>query len=125
MTKYIIQDWTGARKFSGHTFASFEDGWAHIYEHVDNSLFELSGDDNDNEYQEFFVVRADPEGRMADNELQEARSLAERVSQLIRRDFCHVSEELTSGLLSAALELHRRASEELISRDEIDIHSNN
>lgn len=61
MTKYIIQDWTGARKFPDHTFASFEDGWAHIYEHVDNSLFELSGDDNDNEYQEFFVVPLEDE----------------------------------------------------------------
>ena len=32
MQVWIVKDWVGNRLFPGETFASFEDGWARIYE---------------------------------------------------------------------------------------------
>lgn len=54
--KFIIKDWAGNHLFTDKTFDTFEDGWEFIYENVDNSKFEASGNDDDNEYQEYFVV---------------------------------------------------------------------
>ena len=53
---YIIQDWAGNHLFENKTFNSFEDGWDFIYQNVDNSKFEETQNDDDNEYQEYFVV---------------------------------------------------------------------
>ena len=53
--KHIIKDWAGNIMFKGITFNSYEEGWEYIYENVDNSKFDDSGDDNDNEYQEYYV----------------------------------------------------------------------
>ncbi len=53
---YIIQDWTGTHIFTDETFESFEDGWEFIHANVDNSVYEATGKENDNEYQEYFVV---------------------------------------------------------------------
>lgn len=55
---FIIQDWAGNHLFRNKTFKTFEDGWEFIYENVDNSAYDLSGNDNDNEYQEYFVIEA-------------------------------------------------------------------
>lgn len=55
---FIIQDWAGNRMFPDKTFESFEDGWEFVYENVDNSKFDLSGDDDDSVFQDIYVVEA-------------------------------------------------------------------
>jgi hypothetical protein len=54
--KFVIEDWAGNHLFKNKTFNSFEDGWDFIYTNVDNSKYDKTGNDNDNEYQEYFVV---------------------------------------------------------------------
>ena len=54
--KYIIQDWAGNHLFKDKEFDTFEDGWEFIYENVDNALYDKTGKENDNEFQEYFVV---------------------------------------------------------------------
>lgn len=54
--KFIIIDWTGNLMFKGKTFESFEDGWEFIYENVDNSEFDKTQNDNDDNYQEYSVI---------------------------------------------------------------------
>ena len=56
MKKYIIRDWADNHLFTERTFDSFEDGWEFIYENVDNSEYERTLNDNDDNYQEYFVV---------------------------------------------------------------------
>lgn len=56
MEKFIIQDWAGNHLFTSKVFSSFEDGWNFIYENVDNSEFERTQNDNDDNYQEYEVV---------------------------------------------------------------------
>lgn len=56
MKKFIIIDWAGNHLFKDKEFNSFEEGWEFIYENVDNSEFDLSGDDNDDNYQEYYVI---------------------------------------------------------------------
>jgi hypothetical protein len=53
---FIIEDWMSNRLFPTKTFTSFEDGWAYIYKNVDNSTFDMSQNDDDDEYQEYFVI---------------------------------------------------------------------
>jgi len=53
---YIIKDWANNIMFNGKTFDSYEEGWEFIYANVDNSIYDTSQDDNDNEYQEYYVV---------------------------------------------------------------------
>ena len=55
--KYIIEDWAGNRLFSHKEFDSYEDGWDFIYENVDNSQYEESQKDNDNVYQDIYVIQ--------------------------------------------------------------------
>lgn len=55
MKKYIIKDWAGNHLFKNYRFDSFEEGWNFIYKNVDNSTYDLSGDENDNIYQEYYV----------------------------------------------------------------------
>jgi len=45
--EYKIEDWAGNTMFDGKTFKTYEDGWAYIYEHID---------DKDNAYDDIFVV---------------------------------------------------------------------
>jgi hypothetical protein len=47
--KWIIQDWTGKRKFPDKTFSTFEDGWGFIRERFPN----------EEDWQEFHVIKAD------------------------------------------------------------------
>ncbi len=54
--KHIITDWAGNEMFNGKLFDSFEDAWEYIYENVDNSKYEETGNDNDNVYQEYAVI---------------------------------------------------------------------
>lgn len=54
--KYIIQDWTGKRLFLNQEFDSFQEGWDYIYENVDNETYNQTQNENDNVYQEYFVV---------------------------------------------------------------------
>ena len=42
--------------FTNKTFKTFEEGWEFIYENVDNSKFDETQDENDNNYQEYFVI---------------------------------------------------------------------
>lgn len=53
---FIIEDWAGNHLFKNKVFKSFEDGWEFIYSNVDNSLYDKTGKDNDNAFQEYFVV---------------------------------------------------------------------
>lgn len=53
---FIIEDWAGNHLFKNKIFKSFEDGWEFIYSNVDNSLYDKTGKDNDNAFQEYFVV---------------------------------------------------------------------
>lgn len=57
--KYIIEDWAGNHLFQDETFETFEIGWEFIYKNVDNSKFDMSQDDNDNEYQEYYVIKTE------------------------------------------------------------------
>jgi hypothetical protein len=54
--RFIIQDWAGNTLFKGKTFTSFEDGWDYIYANVPNVDYDLSGNENDNVYQDLFVL---------------------------------------------------------------------
>ena len=54
---FIIEDWAGNRMFPNKTFKTFEDGWEFIYNNVDNSLFDKTQNDNDNVYQDIFVIK--------------------------------------------------------------------
>ena len=56
MKTFIIIDWAGNHLFTDETFESFEDGWNFIYENVDNSKFEETQNDNDDNYQEYCVI---------------------------------------------------------------------
>lgn len=56
MANFIIQDWAGNHLFKDKTFETFDDAWEFISENVDNSEFEASGNDNDDNFQEYFVV---------------------------------------------------------------------
>jgi len=56
MGKFIIKDWNDNRLFPNEVFDSFDDGWDFVNENVDNSLFDESEDENDDEYQDIFVV---------------------------------------------------------------------
>jgi hypothetical protein len=53
---YIIEDWAGNHIFREDTFDSYEEAWEYIYENVDNSLYNKTGDDNDSVYQEYYVL---------------------------------------------------------------------
>jgi hypothetical protein len=53
---FIIQDWAGNRLFPNKTFPSYEDGWEYIYTNVPNEDYNLSGNENDNVYQDLFVL---------------------------------------------------------------------
>ena len=53
---YIIKDWANNHLFIDKEFNSFEDGWLYIYENIDNSKYNKTGNENDNEYQEYYVV---------------------------------------------------------------------
>ena len=52
---WIIEDWAGNRMFPDKTFDSFDDAWDYIYENVDNSKYDESGNEDDNVYQDIFV----------------------------------------------------------------------
>lgn len=53
---YIIQDWAGNHLFTDKVFKSFEDGWEFIYDNIDNSTFDKTQNEDDDEYQEYFVI---------------------------------------------------------------------
>lgn len=53
---FIIQDWAGNQLFPCKTFESFEDGWDFLYEKIDNSEYDRTQNDNDDNYQEYFVI---------------------------------------------------------------------
>ena len=52
---WIIEDWAGNRMFPDMSFNSFDDAWDYIYENVDNSKYDESGNEDDNVYQDVFV----------------------------------------------------------------------
>jgi hypothetical protein len=54
--KFIIEDWAGNHLFKNKSFKTFEDGWEFIYKNVDNSKYDKSGNENDNEFQEYYVI---------------------------------------------------------------------
>ena len=53
---YIIKDWNGNHLFTDKTFNSFDDGWDFIYLNVDNSKYDETQNEDDNEYQDYFVT---------------------------------------------------------------------
>jgi hypothetical protein len=57
MAKFIIKDWAGNHLFQDKVFDTFVDGWEFIEQNVDNSLYEATGNDNDDNWQEYFVVK--------------------------------------------------------------------
>jgi hypothetical protein len=60
--KFIIQDWAGNHLFKDKKFDSFEDGWEFIYENVDNSVYEQTNKEDDNAYQDYFVIEQKNKG---------------------------------------------------------------
>lgn len=56
MDKFIITDWVGNHLFKDKEFETFEEGWEYIYENIDNSKYDETGNEDDNEYQEYYVV---------------------------------------------------------------------
>lgn len=57
--KFVIKDWAGNRMFPNEEFNSFEEGWEFIYENVDNSKYDETENENDNAYQDIFVLEKD------------------------------------------------------------------
>lgn len=53
---FIIQDWAGNRMFPEEAFETYEDAWEFIYENVDNSEYDETGNENDNVYQDIYVI---------------------------------------------------------------------
>lgn len=53
---FIIEDWAGNHLFPDKVFKTFEEGWEFIYENVDNSGYEQSGNEDDNVFQDYYVV---------------------------------------------------------------------
>ena len=53
---FFIEDWACNRMFPNNTFNSFQDAWEFIYENVDNSLFDKTGNENDNVYQDIYAT---------------------------------------------------------------------
>ncbi len=53
---YIIIDWAGNRLFKDKVFNSFDEGWEFIYANVDNSKYEETQNEDDNEHQEYYVI---------------------------------------------------------------------
>lgn len=56
MDKFIITDWAGNLLFKDKDFETFEEAWDFIYENVDNSKYDETENEDDNEYQEYYVV---------------------------------------------------------------------
>ena len=56
MDTFIITDWDGNHLFKDKEFETFEEGWEYIYENVDNSKYDETENEDDNEYQEYYVV---------------------------------------------------------------------
>lgn len=56
MEKFIITDWAGNHLFKDKEFETFEEGWDYIYENVDNSKYDETENEDDNVYQEYYVV---------------------------------------------------------------------
>lgn len=54
--KFIIQDWAGNHLFKDQEFDTFEEGWDFIRANVDNSEYDRTQNENDNVFQEYFVV---------------------------------------------------------------------
>lgn len=54
---YIIEDWAGNRMFPDKEFETFEDGWEYVYEHVDNSEYDQTDNEDDNVYQDIYVIK--------------------------------------------------------------------
>jgi hypothetical protein len=57
-TQFIIQDWAGNHMFPNETFNTFEDGWEFVYSNVDNSEYDKSQNENDNTFQDIYVVES-------------------------------------------------------------------
>lgn len=57
MDKFIIIDWAWNHLFKDKEFETFEDGWEYIYENVDNSKYDETGNEDDNEYQDYYVIK--------------------------------------------------------------------
>jgi len=55
-TKYIIEDWAGNRMFINKVFTSCDDALNYIHKEVDNSKFDETNCDDDDIYQDIFVV---------------------------------------------------------------------
>ena len=55
MPKYIIKDWADNHLFQEEVFESFEDAWEYIYDNIDSSEYDESGNEDDNPYQDLFV----------------------------------------------------------------------
>lgn len=60
MKKYIIEDWAGNHLFKDEVFKSYEEGWEFIYENIDNSVYDETQNENDNEYQDYYVIEKTP-----------------------------------------------------------------
>lgn len=54
--KFIIQSWAGTHLFKDQEFDTFEEGWDFIRANVDNSEFDRTQNENDDAFQEYFVV---------------------------------------------------------------------
>lgn len=58
MKTFIIIDWAGNHLFRNKTFKTCQDGWDFIYENVDNSEYDRTENDNDDNYQEYEVIES-------------------------------------------------------------------
>lgn len=51
---FQIQDWAGNVLFDGKTFDTFDDGWAHIYKEIPDSMSDTHEDQSF--YDDYYVV---------------------------------------------------------------------
>lgn len=54
-TKYVISDWTGMLMFGGIEFDTFEEGWEHVYNHLNSKEPKLTDKEFDEWCGEFYV----------------------------------------------------------------------
>lgn len=47
---FIVEDWAGNRIFPDKEFETFEDGWDHIYENIQEET------EDDGTYDDYFVI---------------------------------------------------------------------
>jgi hypothetical protein len=58
MRTYIIIDWAGNKLFNGKEFKNLNDALEYMYENVDNTDFDKSHNEDDDVFQDLYVIES-------------------------------------------------------------------